>query len=99
LSESGSAGKRQGGVAESRGITTYTRSISILPAKSIKVVLTPREPAGAPSITRSATRQPDRTWKAAGLEIRQPGVWTVRVIVATDGGAPIVLDAPIVIDR
>jgi hypothetical protein len=33
------------------------------------------------------------------LELAQPGVWTVRVIIPLHSGAPIVLDAPIMIDR
>jgi len=42
---------------------------------------------------------PDGTWQVNALELAQPGVWTVRVTIPTRGGAPIVLDAPIVIGR
>jgi hypothetical protein len=34
-----------------------------------------------------------------GLDLSRSGVWTVRVIVPTEGGTAIVLDAPIEIGR
>ena len=55
--------------------------------------------AGAKSVERAAVRMPDGTWTVDGLEIGQPGIWTVRVIVTSEAGKPIVLDAPIVIER
>ena len=63
------------------------------------MLLTPREPAGAPSLRREATRRPDGTWKAARLEIGQPGVWIVTLTVNTGSGEPFILDAPIMIDQ
>jgi hypothetical protein len=33
-----------------------------------------------------------------GLELAQPGVWTVRIVIPSETGAPFVLDAPIVIE-
>jgi hypothetical protein len=41
---------------------------------------------------------PDGTWEVNALDLPQDGVWTVRVIIPTNRGAPIVLDAPIVIE-
>jgi len=80
-------------------IRLMREDFSILPADAIDVVLAPREPAGAPSIRRPAIRLPDGTWKAAGLEIRQAGVWIVKLTIRIGNSAPFVLDAPIVIDR
>jgi hypothetical protein len=42
---------------------------------------------------------PDGTWEVNALDLGRPGVWTVRVIIPGADGKPIVLDAPIVIDR
>jgi hypothetical protein len=41
----------------------------------------------------------DGTWQAANVDIPQPGIWTVRIIVTPEVGQPIALDAPIVIER
>ena len=48
----------------------------------------------------TAAHLPDGNWQVERTRTcRQPGVWTVRVIIPTEGRAPIVLDAPIVIER
>ncbi len=70
---------------------------SEFPAKSVELTLDP--PAAGPKIVRAAAHLPDGTWQVNALDLSQPGIWTVRVIVPTGRGAPIVLDAPIVIDR
>jgi hypothetical protein len=41
----------------------------------------------------------DDTWQAVGLELTEPGTWIAKVIVTTGARAPVVLDAPIVIER
>jgi len=63
------------------------------------VELTLDPPAAGPKIARVAAHLPDGNWQVNALDLTQPGVWTVRVIIPTGGGRPIVLDAPIVIER
>jgi uncharacterized membrane protein len=53
---------------------------------------------GARKITRAANRLPDGTWQVNDLELPAAGIWTVRVILSTEGRQPIELDAPIVIE-
>lgn len=66
--------------------------------KDVMLALDP--PAGdGKSIERAATRRPDGTWQVDRIDIGQPGIWTVRVILAPASGPPLVLDAPIVIER
>ncbi|HTT47850.1 MAG TPA: hypothetical protein VMG39_07590, partial [Pseudolabrys sp.] len=55
-------------------------------------------PAGGAKISRAAAHLPDGTWEVNGLDLPQPGAWTVRVIVPTNHGTPLVLDSPIVIE-
>ncbi len=50
--------------------------------------------AGLKSVERAAVRMSDWTWQADGIDIPRPGIWTVCVIIATDGAQTIVLDAP-----
>jgi copper resistance protein D len=80
-------------------IRLMREDVSLLPAKDVGVVLTPQEPAAAPSISRRASRLPDARWKVAGLEIGQVGVWIVKLTIKTGIGEPFVFDAPFVIDR
>ena len=69
---------------------------SEFPAKSVELTLDP--PAAGPRIARAAAHLPDGTWEVNALDLGQPGVWTVRVIIPGADGKPIVLDAPIVIE-
>jgi len=57
----------------------------------------PKAPAQSPP--QIAKKLPDGTWRVDNLDLREPGVWTIRVIVATGAPAPAVLDGPIVIER
>jgi copper resistance protein D len=68
------------------------------PAKELRLALDPPN-ATARSIEQPAVRQPDGSWKVQRLEIGQPGIWTVRVILVPASGPVLVLDAPIVIER
>ena len=68
------------------------------PAKEVRLALDPPTP-GSQTLERAATKQPDGTWMVSGIALAEPGIWTVRVIVRPDGGKPILLDAPIVIER
>jgi putative copper resistance protein D len=67
------------------------------PVKSVEFTLDP--PLAGARIARAAAHLPDGTWEVNALDLGQPGVWTVRVIMPGADGKPIVLDAPIVIDR
>ena len=49
---------------------------------------------GKSSIERAAIRKPDGTWQVVEIDIEQPGIWTVRVIVVPVSGPPVALDAP-----
>lgn len=56
--------------------------------------------AGFPPVRRKAARQADGTWRIEGIDIGQSGIWTVRLTIAREnGGAPTVLDGPIVIGQ
>ena len=66
--------------------------------KQVTLALDPPA-ASVKSVEHAAMRRPDGTWRVDGLEIRQPGIWTARVIVIPESGPPIVLDAPVVIER
>ena len=67
-------------------------------AKSVRLALDPPG-NGAGAVESAARRMVDGVWKIDRLEIGQPGIWTVRVIVTSEAGNSIVLDAPVVIDR
>ena len=71
---------------------------SEFPAKAVRLVLEPPAP-GLQVVTREAAHQPDGNWRADALQLPQGGIWTVRVIVTDETGTPIMLDAPIVIER
>ncbi len=77
-------------------IRVLREDFSEYPATSIELTLDP--PAAGPKIARTAAHLPDGNWQVNALDLTQAGVWTVRVIIPTDRGAPIVLDAPIVIE-
>jgi len=67
-------------------------------AKEVRLALDPPG-AGLKTVERSTVRMADGTWQADDIALAKPGVWTARVIVVPDAGAPIVLDAPIVITQ
>lgn len=68
------------------------------PTNDVRLAFDPPAPGPQP-VNRTAARQPDGTWRVNGINIGQPGNWTVRVIVGRKNEKPIVLDAPIVIGR
>jgi hypothetical protein len=83
-----------------RAITLLMREdFSIFTVKDMTFLLTPQAPSGAAPISRAAKRLPDGAWQMDGLEIGQPGIWTVKLTIDAGTGEPIMLDAPIVIDR
>lgn len=71
---------------------------SDFPTNDVKFALDPPK-APAQSAPHIATHMPDGTWRVDNLDLRGPGVWTIRVIVATGAPAPAILDGPIVIAR
>jgi copper transport protein len=71
---------------------------SEFPADDVRLTADPPAPAVQP-IDRAAVRQADGTWQVKSLNFGLPGNWTVRIVVGQKGRKPIVLDAPIVIER
>lgn len=66
-------------------------------AKEVRLALDPQIARTQP-IELPAIHQSDGSWKVQRLEIKQPGIWTVRVIVIPNSGPPLTLDAPVVIE-
>ena len=66
--------------------------------KEVRLALDPPSAVGK-SIEKATVRRPDGTWQVDRIDIGQPGIWTVRVIVVPASGQPLMLDAPIVIER
>ena len=54
---------------------------------------------GQKTVVSEARPKPDGAWTIERLEIGQPGIWALRVIVNSGAEKPIVLDAPVVIER
>ena len=79
-------------------IRVSREDLSSFPAKDVRLALDPPN-AGGHTLERTALKQSDGTWLIDGMTITQPGIWTARVIVQPSQGEPIVLDAPIVIER
>jgi putative copper resistance protein D len=70
---------------------------SEFPAKDVQLAL---EASGSSAkFLRNAAHLPDGTWQVNAVDLTQAGVWTVRVTITPEVGAPIVLDAPIEVDR
>jgi len=67
-------------------------------AKFVALALDPPA-AHLKTVERAAVHMPDESWRVDGLEIAQPGIWIVRVIIVPEVGQPFVLDAPVVIER
>jgi uncharacterized membrane protein len=80
-------------------IRLMRENFSPFAANDVTFELTPKAPTGKPPIFRAATRLSDGTWEVDELEIRQPGVWVVKLTVKGEAGEPFILDAPIVIER
>src|SRR5665213_2584638 len=65
--------------------------------RSVLLALDPSS-AGLTGIERDAFPTPEGNWNIMNLNIPAADIWTARVIIDA-GGAPIVLDAPIVITQ
>jgi putative copper resistance protein D len=68
---------------------------TVFTARLVRITLALRE-GGGPTIERTAEPSPDGTWAVTGLAVPHAGVWTIRVLIDTGRGPPVVLDAPIV---
>jgi len=79
-------------------IRVLREDFSQFPAKEVHLTLDPPK-ARTQAVEEAATEQADGTWLVNGIELSEPGIWTVKVIVTTRRGNRIVLDAPIVIER
>ena len=78
-------------------IRVLREDFSEYPAKDVQLALEASD-SGA-RFLRNAAHLPDGTWQVNAVDLTHAGVWTVRVTVTPEVGAPIVLDAPIEIDR
>jgi copper resistance protein D len=68
------------------------------PAKDVQLELDPPTTGGR-TIERAAIEQADGSWLVNDLTLAPAGIWAARVIVRSVNGDPIVLDAPVVIER
>jgi hypothetical protein len=68
-----------------------------LDAQAVTFTLTPPAAGGKP-LTRPAVQDADGAWVVDGIELSQPGNWTVTVDAVLGPGNRLVLEAPIVID-
>ncbi|HVX37960.1 MAG TPA: CopD family protein, partial [Gemmatimonadaceae bacterium] len=65
-------------------------------ARAVRFELNPPD-ADVANITRDARDDGDSVWRVDGFELPRPGIWTIRLSVAPQQGAIVLLDAPIVI--
>ena len=81
------------------GVTVrlYDPDENPLEAKAVTLTLTPPAPGGK-AITRLAALNADGLWQVDGIELTQPGNWTVTVSAVLGSGQHLVLAAPIVVD-
>ena len=69
-----------------------------LDAQAVTFTLTAPEPGSKPATRISPCQDADGAWQVDGIELTQPGNWTVTVDAVLGPNKPLVLDAPIVID-
>jgi copper resistance protein D len=67
--------------------------------KTVDVVLKAEAQPDVAPISRKAEQTPDGLWRVDGLQLGQPGVWSVFLTIGAGDGSPITLDAPTVIER
>lgn len=69
------------------------------PAGDVRLAIEPRD-GSRKALERTAAQTPDGTWEIGNLDISRAGVWNLRLtIIGTGSGAPVILDAPIVITQ
>jgi putative copper resistance protein D len=86
------------GPAQAR-ILVMREDFAVLPVKSVAFLLTPRAPGKVAATKGKGRRMSDGHWQVDGLDIGAAGVWTVTLTIDAGTGTPIVLDAPVVIER
>jgi putative copper resistance protein D len=78
-------------------IRLWDDNLATLAAREVTLTLTAPAAASKP-ITRAAAPGPDHSWQVDGIELVQPGNWTVVVSAVLGQNRRLVLDAPIVIE-
>ncbi len=78
-------------------IRLWDADLNALDSREVTVTLT-APTAGSKPVTRTAVPDPDGSWQVEGIELSQPGNWTVVVSAALGPSRRLVLDAPIVIE-
>jgi len=78
-------------------IRLWTEDFEPLDAKAVTFTLAPPAPGSNPA-TRAAAQDSDGAWQVDGIELSQPGNWTVTVDVLLGSAKHLVLEAPIVIE-
>jgi putative copper resistance protein D len=78
-------------------IRLWTEDFEPLAAKEVTLTVTPPA-AGSKPTTRVASQDSDGAWQVDGIELSQPGNWTVTVGALLGPHKHILLDAPIVIE-
>ena len=78
-------------------IRLWDEDFEALEARQVSLTLTAPEATGKPS-TRPARQGRDGAWQVDGIELSEPGNWTVTVGVVLDQSKRLTLTAPIVIE-
>ena len=77
-------------------IRLWNEDFAPLPAQRLTLTLTPPA-AGSKTMMRAAAADQDGGWEVDGIELAQPGNWTVAVDAGLDAKRHLVLEAPIAI--
>jgi hypothetical protein len=77
-------------------IHLWNDDLETLEAQDVTVTLT--APTAGKLTTRVASRDPDGAWHVDGIELTQPGNWTVTIDVGLGDNGRLMLKAPIVIE-
>ncbi len=78
-------------------IRLWNEDFEALDARQVSLTLTAPAAAGNPT-PRPARQGRDGAWQVDGIELSEPGNWTVSVDVVLDGNKHLTLTAPIVIE-
>jgi putative copper resistance protein D len=78
-------------------VRLWNKDVDPLDAQEVTLTLTAPSPGSKP-ITRVASQDPDGGWQVDGIELSQPGNWTVAVGAVLGPTSRLMLAAPIVIE-
>jgi hypothetical protein len=78
-------------------IRLWNADFGTLASREVTLTLT-APAAGSKPISRVARQTPDESWRVDGIELSQPGNWTVVISAVLGPAKRLVLDAPIVIE-